>query len=108
MAGLVGGLRGGGGGAGGELPGEYLAGKAPQQVAPGTTVLEGQYVNDLGRVEPWTAHYDEYGRLIGRTDYNAGNLAQGIPDTHYHVYDWSDPGQPGHEILAHVPGVFKP
>jgi len=38
---------------------------------------------DLGRVEPWTAHYDEYGRLIGRTDYNAGNLAEGIPDTHY-------------------------
>ena len=56
-----------------QTPGSYLAGKAPRQVTPGTRVLEGQYVNDLGRVEPWTSHYDEYGRLIGRTDFNAGN-----------------------------------
>lgn len=80
--------------------GTYLAGKAPTQVSPGTTSLDGQYVNDLGRVEPWTAHYDEYGRLVGRTDYNAGNEAQGIPDTHYHTMS-TDPAtatgwKPGH------------
>lgn len=39
-------------------PGSYLAGKAPGQVTPGTRVLQGQYVDDLGRVQPWTARYD--------------------------------------------------
>jgi hypothetical protein len=72
---------------GGPGVGEYLAGKAPKQVKPGVLVLEGQYVDDLGRVQPWRAHYDEYGRLVGRTDFNAGNRAAGISDTHHHVYD---------------------
>lgn len=66
--------------------GEYLAKKAPEQVTPGVRYLEGQYIDDLGRVQPWKAYYDEYGRLIARTDYNAGNIAQGIPNTHYHLY----------------------
>jgi hypothetical protein len=91
-----------------ETFGEYLAGKAPKQVTPGTTTLEGQYVNDLGRVEPWTAHYDQYGRLVGRTDYNAGNMSQGIPDTHFHVYDWSTRGAAGQEVMSHVPGEYVP
>ena len=89
-------------------PGEYLAGKAPRQVTPGTTTLEGQYVNDQGRVEPWTAHYDGYGRQVGRTDFNAGNKAQSIPDTHHHVYDWTNRGAAGQEIQSHVPGEYKP
>ena len=89
-------------------PGEYLAGKAPKQVAPGTKVLEGQYVNDLGRVEPWKAHYDEFGRLEGRTDYNAGNKAAGIPETHHHTYDWSNIHEAGKEAQAHVPGEYVP
>jgi len=88
--------------------GEYLATKAPKQVTPGTRVLEGRYINDLGRVEPWSAHYDAFGRLIGRTDFNAGNAAQGIPMTHYHVYDWLNPGAAAEEIMSHVPGVFAP
>jgi hypothetical protein len=49
-------------------------------VTPGTNALQGQYVNDFGQVQPWTAHYDEFGRMIGRTDFNAGNAAAGIPD----------------------------
>ncbi len=88
--------------------GEYLASKAPKQVTPGTRVLEGQHVNDFGRVEPWRAHYDQYGRLIGRTDFNAGNAAQGIPAVHHHVYDWSSAGTAGMEIESHVPGEFLP
>lgn len=84
--------------------GEYLAGKAPTQVSLGTQMLEGQYVNDLGRVEPWTAHYDDFGRLIGRTDYNAENIAAGIPSIHYHTYEWFN----GiiEETGSHIPGVF--
>jgi YD repeat-containing protein len=82
-------------------------GKAPTQVTPGTRSLEGQYINDFnGRVEPWQAHYDEYGRMIGRTDYNAGNIAHGIPDTHYHSYGYNN-GIP-YPIANHAPGVFVP
>jgi RHS repeat-associated protein len=89
------------------VPGEYLAAKAPEQVTPGVRVLEGQYVNDLGRIEPWTAHYDEYGRFIARTDYNAGNLAEGIPDVHYHTAEWG-PGKTRAPTGDHIPGEYKP
>jgi RHS repeat-associated protein len=89
------------------IPGEYLAAKAPGQVTPGVRVLEGQWVNNLGRVEPWTAHYDEYGRLIARTDYNAGNVAEGIPSVHYHTYEWG-PGRSPLETGSHIPGEYQP
>ena len=87
--------------------GDYLSKKAPNQVKPGTRQLKGQYVDDLGRVQEWEAHYDEYGRLIGRTDYNAGNKAQGIPDTHYHTYEWG-PGKTPFESGSHIEGEYKP
>ena len=87
--------------------GEYLAGKAPKQVTPGTTSLTGQYKTDLGTIQPWEAHYDAYGRMIARTDYNAGNVAQGIPSTHYHLYEYG-PGITAHEYSSHVEGVYKP
>ncbi|MDB4943475.1 MAG: repeat protein [Labilithrix sp.] len=91
----------------GGRPGEYLGAKAPKQVSPGTRVLEGQHVNNLGRVEPWAAHYDDYGRLVARTDYNAGNVAQGIPDVHHHVYEYNDAYPLGREAVSHAPGEFK-
>lgn len=46
-------------------------------------------------------YYDNYGRLIARTDYNAGNVAQGIPDTHYHLYEWG-PGKTLCEFGSHI------
>lgn len=54
---------------------------------PGVRYLEGQYVNDLGVVQPWKAYYDEYGRLNARTDYNAGNIKENIPNIHYYLYE---------------------
>lgn len=49
---------------------DVFSSKAPDQTAPGTKTLEGQHINDQGRVgPPWEAHYDEYGRQIGRTEY---------------------------------------
>jgi len=60
----------------------------------------------MGRVEPWRAYYDEYGRLVGRTDFNAGNATQGIPSTHYHVIIYSEEFPLGYEIESHVPGEF--
>jgi len=86
--------------------GLYLANKAPNQVSPGITTLHGQYINKFGRVEPWIAHYDQFGRLIGRTDFNAGNIAAGIPSTHHHIYWWKAGYTPGH--IDHLPGRYIP
>ena len=83
-----------------------MSSKAPEQVAPGLKKLEGQYINDQGRVEKWTAYYDEYGRLKARTDYNAGNKKQRIPDVHHHMYDYG-PGYNKRETAKHVPGPFS-
>jgi hypothetical protein len=91
----------------GSNAGEYLSSKAPNQVIPGTKVLEGQYVNDLGQVQPWKAYYDQYGRLIARTDFNAGNAAARIPSTHHHTYEWG-PGKIAAPVLDHVPGEYIP
>ncbi|MBL1230379.1 hypothetical protein IW492_14175 [Enterococcus sp. BWB1-3] len=87
--------------------GNYLATKAPNQVTAGTRVLQGQYVDDLGRVQPWVAHYDEYGRLVGRTDYNAGNIAQDIPNSYYHTYEWGL-GKSLFESGSHIQGEYIP
>ena len=87
--------------------GQLVAGKAPNQVQPGIRVLEGQYVNDLGQVQPWRAHYDQFGRLIARTDFNAGNAAAGIPDVHHHTYQWG-PGMNPLETGSHIPGEYVP
>ncbi len=76
-------------------------------MTPGVQELEGHYINGLGVSQPWRAHYDEYGRLIGRTDYNAANLAAGIPDTYHHTYQWG-PGMTPMESGSHLPGEFTP
>jgi hypothetical protein len=91
--------------------GGYLAGKGSHQVTPGTKTVEGFYMNDLGRVEPWTQHYDDYGRIIARTDYNAGNLAQNIPATHHHIYGPDVKINPSKatnwfELESHIPGEY--
>ncbi len=86
---------------------KLLCNKAPDYVTPGIGKLEGQYMNDFGRIEPWTAYYDEYGRNIARTDYNAGNAKENIPDVHYHLYEWI-PGKQHHEYAAHVAGEYIP
>jgi len=91
----------------GTFPDEIFSKKAPKQTTPGTKTLEGQYINDKGRVEPWKAHYDDHGRQVGRTDYNAGNKAQDIPDTHHHTYEYG-PGKNGMETGSHLPGEYKP
>jgi YD repeat-containing protein len=86
-------------------PGDYLGAKAPLQVEPGKTRLEGQYVDKDGNVMPWVAHYDEFGRLIGRTDYDDPDTRK--PNPHYHTYEWG-PGKNPQEIEGHVPGEFEP
>jgi RHS repeat-associated protein len=81
---------------------------APRQTTPGTKVINGEHVNDLGQVEPYQAHYDEYGRQIGRTDYTRGNAKAGIPPTHYHTYEYNQSYPFGHSTGDHIPGEFIP
>jgi len=57
-------------------------------------------------VQPCKGHYDEYGRLVGRADFSAGNKAAGIPDVHRHTFEWG----PAKTTLAsgsHIPGTYK-
>ena len=58
------------------LPSKVFSSKAPRQVTPGIKQLSGQHMDDLGRVQPWKATYDKYGRMIERTDWNAANKTQ--------------------------------
>ena len=80
--------------------------KAPRQVTPGVRELEGHYIDDLGRSQPWRAHYDEHGRMIGRTDYNAGNRAAGIPDIHHERWEYNAQFPLGRKVENHIPGEF--
>ncbi len=92
----------------GTFPDEVFSSKAPKQTTPGAKTLEGQHINNKGRVEPWTAHYDKHGRQIGRTDYNAGNKTQGIPSTHHHTKEYNARYPLGRSTGDHIPGEYKP
>ena len=89
------------------FPNEVFSSKAPQQTTPGTSTLEGQHINNQGRVEPWTASYDSYGRQIGRTDYNAGNKTENIPDTHHHTREYNARYPEGKRTGDHIPGEYN-
>jgi hypothetical protein len=51
----------------GTFPNKVFSSKAPKQVTPGTKTVEGQYIDDLGKVQPYKAH--------------------NIPDVHHHTYE---------------------
>jgi hypothetical protein len=89
------------------LPDTVFSSKALYQVTPGTRTINGLYINDKGIAQPWAAHYDAYGRLVARTDFNAGNKAAGIPATHFSQYVYG-PGRQAMEINKHSSGVYKP
>jgi len=46
--------------------------------------------------------------MIARTDYNSGNISKGIPNTHYHLYDWTKYGQNPYEYGKHILGEYQP
>jgi hypothetical protein len=71
--------------------GRGLGAKAPDQVTPGVRQLEGQYVDDVGQVQPWRAQYDEYGRQVERTDFTD------LPDPSTHT-------NPHHHTREYGPG----
>jgi hypothetical protein len=84
---------------------KFFTKDAPMESIPGD-VKFGTHVNGKGREEPWIAFYDELGRLLGRTDYNAGNKTDGTPDTHYHLYEFINGSVM--PIAKHVAGEFRP
>ena len=88
---------------------------SPDMVIPGTKELEGIHLHHYGltgvdEIQPWKAYYDDYGRLMARTDYNAVNKVAGIPNIHYHLYEWGkgfgDWKKP-HEYASHLEGEFR-
>jgi len=97
-------------------PGDYWRqsslNNAPTHTTPGTQTLTGVHVNNLGQPEPWIAYYDQYGRMIARTDYALGDLTQGIEPTHYHVYSYPPFSVDDPEGKApfgdHFPGEYNP
>jgi hypothetical protein len=96
----------------GTFPDAVFSGKAPE-LSPGHRTLRGLYVNDRGQPEPWIAHYDQFGRMIARTDCTRGNKAAGIPPIHHHLYYWHQgrmypavsPVVPQGD---HHPGMYRP
>lgn len=63
--------------------------------------LECEKYYYAGEDEEW------HGRLFTRTDYNAGNVASGIPNTHYHLYEWG-PGKTPLQVEGHIEGEYIP
>ena len=92
----------------------YFTKDAPDMVIPGIKKLEGTHIHHNGltgidEVQPWRAFYDDFGRLMARTDYNAGNKAAAIPVTHYHLYEWGERfagWKRPHEYASHLKGEF--
>jgi hypothetical protein len=84
---------------------------APNQTTSGTKNIDGVHINDQGDAEPYTGHYDEYGRLVRRTDYTNGNAAEGIPGIHSHAFIYNQDFPNGIGLppdLNHAPGEYSP
>lgn len=78
--------------------------KAPDQVQPGVKNLKGTYTpsDRPGSEEPYSAHYDDYGRQIGRTDYTGQPDPSTHPDPHYHTREYG----PGYGPKGKESGPF--
>ncbi len=93
----------------------YFTKDAPDMVIPGIKELDGIHLHHnslkgIDEIQPWKAYYDDYGRLMARTDYNAGNKAAGIPNIHYHLYEWGKGyanWKKPHEYASHLKGEFR-
>ena len=64
-------------------------GKAPDQVTPGITNVKGEYDPPTrSQPEPYSAHYDQYGRQIGRTDYTDQPDPSCHTNPHHHIREY--------------------
>lgn len=67
--------------------------KAPMQVTPGIKNLKGEYhPSTRSKPEPYSAHYDQYGRQIGRTDYTNQPNPKTHTNPHHHTYKYDNSG----------------
>jgi RHS repeat-associated protein len=76
---------------------------APDQVTPGIENVKGVYDGEHG-AQPYSAHYDEYGRQVGRTDYTSAPDATNHPDPHYHTREYGPGYGPKGKESGPVPG----
>jgi RHS repeat-associated protein len=85
--------------------GRGLGAKAPDQITSGVRQLEGQYVDDVGQVQPWRAQYDEYGRQVERTDFTDLPDPSTHTNPHHHMREYGPGyGRKGKETLHPGPG----
>src|SRR5579864_587129 len=86
--------------------GPAAGGKAPDQVQPGTTNVKGTYMPEErpGSQEPYSAHYDEYGRQTGRTDYTNAPDATTHTNPHYHTREYGAGYGPKGKESGPIPG----
>jgi hypothetical protein len=97
------------------FPGDYLAKPAPNQVTPGVENLRNVYLDSHGNYHYSVSSYDEFGRVIGRTDVEPGTF--GKDPIHYHTFGPMQGGNMGKgfplirgwgETGSHLPGIFDP
>jgi RHS repeat-associated protein len=69
--------------------GNALDGKAPDQVTPGIRDIRGVYYPpDRTKPEPYDAHYDQFGRQVGRTDWTGQPDPETHTDPHHHTREY--------------------
>jgi len=76
---------------------------APDQVSPGINNVKGVYDGEHGE-QPYSAHYDEYGRQVGRTDYTSAPDATNHPNPHYHTREYGPGYGPKGRESGPIPG----
>ena len=77
-------------------------GKAPEQVSPGVKNVKGEYTPASRPPERHSAHYDQYGRQIGRTDYTDHGRPAAHPNPHHHTRTYG----PGYSPTGKEEGPF--
>lgn len=89
------------------VPEAALAKNAPKQVAPGTKTLEHTKLNShTGQIEKSTAHYDQYGRQVGRTDYSTHGRPNAHTNPHHHTTEYGPGYAPGGKQSGPIPGSY--
>ena len=78
--------------------------KAADQVQPGTKNVQREYHPEdrPGSTEPYSSHYDEYGRQTGRTDHTSAPDATTHTDPHHHTREYG----PGYGPKGKEDGPF--
>lgn len=80
--------------------------KAPDQVMPGVRNITGYYDPPTrGRPEAYSAHYDAFGRQIGRTDFTNQPDPRTHSNPHHHMREYGPGFGPKGREIGPLPGL---